>query len=167
LLSRLDALEFRADFVPVDLKEVLEAVSEPFRAGEPAMELSPYISDGEHMVAGDFELLARAFFNIIDNSLKHGGPGVSMSIRLERQSRWEIVRFADNGVGIHAALMPMMFERFHRGDAARTTPGAGLGLSIVQAVVEVHGGTIAAEPTPTGGTTIVVRLPTTVTPKTG
>jgi two-component system sensor histidine kinase CiaH len=63
--------------------------------------------------------------------------------------------------------MPLMFERFHRGDAARTTPGAGLGLSIAQAIVEVHGGSISAEPTADRGTTIVVRLPAVVTPKTG
>lgn len=167
LLSRLDALEFRADFEPVDLGEVLEAVSEPFVTADRPLAIEIARSAGRHEVQGDFELLARAFFNIIDNAAKHGGPGVSMSIELEQQGRWETLRFADHGVGMPAALMPQIFERFHRGDAARTTPGAGLGLSIVEAIVEVHGGTISAEPTPGGGTTIVVRLPAAETPKTG
>lgn len=167
LLSRLDALEFRADFVPVDLADVLAAVSDPFLSAEQPLEMTIAIGEGEHQVLGDFELLARAFFNIIDNAVKYGGPAVSMAIHLERQDRWEIVRFADHGVGMPAALVPMMFERFHRGDTARATPGAGLGLSIVQAIVEVHEGTIAAEPTPGGGMTIVVRLPAALTPKTG
>jgi heavy metal sensor kinase len=167
LLSRLDALEFRANFEPVDLSEVIEAVSEPFVTADRPFGLSIDYGKGKHEIQGDFELLARAFFNIIDNAVKHGGAGVTMSIQLERQGRWEHVRFADHGEGIPAALMPLMFERFNRGDAARTTPGAGLGLSIAQAIVEVHGGSISAEPTPDRGTTIVVRLPAVVTPKTG
>lgn len=159
LLSRLDAVELQTAFVPVDLDEVLAAVSEPFSTASPPMTVT-IESSGAHEVLGDFELLARAFFNIIDNAVKHGGSGVSVAIHLHREERWQIVRFVDDGVGIPTSLAPEMFERFRRGDAARSTPGAGLGLSIVQAIVEVHGGTIAAEaPTGGGGTTIVVRLP--------
>jgi signal transduction histidine kinase len=168
LLSRLDALEFRANFEPVDLDDVLEAVSAPFLMATPPLALTIESSGGGHEVQGDFELLARAFFNIIDNAAKHGGPAVSMSIHLDRRDNWQVVRLVDNGPGIPAAFMPTMFERFRRGDAARSTPGAGLGLSIVEAIVEVHGGSISAEPsTPAGGTTIVVRLPAVITPKAG
>lgn len=168
LLSRLDATRFRAGFEPVDLEDVLAAVREPFLTADKSVALTIECSAGAHLIQGDFELLARACFNLIDNAIKHGGPSVSMNVQLTHRAGMECLRFADDGIGIPEPLMTLGFERFRRGDHTRATAGSGLGLSIVQAIVEVHDGTIAiGATTPERGAAVTLCFPALNTPDTG
>ncbi|MBN8815905.1 MAG: HAMP domain-containing sensor histidine kinase [Sphingomonas sp.] len=114
-------------------------------------------SRGDTQTVGHAEAVFRIYRNLIDNALKHApgttpvdvtaGPGPQLSVR-------------DYGIGIAAEDMPHLFERFWRRDR-RASDGAGLGLGIVQRLVEAHGGTISVENAQGGGAKFTVRLPST------
>jgi two-component system sensor histidine kinase MprB len=106
--------------------------------------------------------LGRAVDNLIDNAVKYSPPGGPIEIRLtmaDRPGKQAELTVRDHGVGIAAEDLPHIFDRFYRGAEARGRPGSGLGLAIVRQVVEQHGGSIAAEAAPGGGTLMRVRLP--------
>ena len=96
-------------------------------------------------VHGDRELLFRALSNLVANALRHSG-GTRVTLACEKTKSGVRLVVADNGVGIPAADRARIFERFHRVDAARTTPGTGLGLAIVRQIARLHGGEVAYEP---------------------
>jgi two-component system sensor histidine kinase MprB len=99
--------------------------------------------------------LGRAVNNLIDNAVKYSPPGRPVEIRL----RGGELTVRDHGPGISAEDQPHIFDRFYRGAEARGRPGSGLGLAIVRQVVEQHGGRIAAEAAPGGGTLMRVHFP--------
>jgi signal transduction histidine kinase len=92
------------------------------------------------MVRGDRHLLSQALANLIDNALKYAGGG-EVSIRVLRRDGRAAVEVADRGPGIAATDRETVFDRFVRLEPSRTTPGNGLGLSLVRAVAHRHGGT--------------------------
>ena len=92
------------------------------------------------MVRGDRHLLSQALANLIDNALKYAGGG-EVSIRVLRRDGRAAVEVADRGPGIAAADRETVFDRFVRLEPSRSTPGNGLGLSLVRAVAHRHGGT--------------------------
>jgi two-component system, OmpR family, sensor histidine kinase MprB len=99
--------------------------------------------------------MGRAVDNLIDNAVKYSPPGLPVEVRLEGSE----LTVRDHGPGIAAEDLPHIFDRFYRGAEARGRSGSGLGLAIVRQVVEQHGGSIAAEAAPGGGTLMRVRLP--------
>jgi two-component system sensor histidine kinase MprB len=106
--------------------------------------------------------LGRAINNLIDNAVKYSPPGARIEIHLataDRPGEGAQLTVRDHGPGIAAEDLPHIFDRFYRGAEARGRPGSGLGLAIVRQVVEQHGGSIAAEAAPGGGTSMRVRLP--------
>jgi two-component system sensor histidine kinase MprB len=107
------------------------------------------------VVEGAPERLARAINNLLDNAAKHSPAGGAVEIAL----RDGVLTVRDHGPGIDPADLPHVFDRFHRGANARGRPGSGLGLAIVRQVAEAHGGTVALEPAPGGGTIARLTLP--------
>jgi signal transduction histidine kinase len=99
--------------------------------------------DRPHPVAGDPILLAQALSNLIDNALKYA-PAQGRIVVSVRGTAEGAVQMAvtDNGPGIRDSEKAKVVERFYRGDASRGTPGAGLGLSLVQAVAKLHGSSL-------------------------
>src|SRR5262249_54432985 len=103
--------------------------------------------------------------NLLDNALKFTPPQgrVSLDLRLDEASRLSILEVTDTGTGIAPHDLPRIFDRFYQGDKARERSGPsrslGLGLSICQAIVVAHGGTIDVASTLGRGTTFTVRLP--------
>jgi len=143
-LAEIDTGSRRSGFVRVDAAAVAAEMVEFY---EPAAELKGIAvscrSSGPTPVAGDPVLLAQALSNLIDNALKFGAPAgrINVTVGTRVDGTVEIV-VADNGPGISAADRPNATERFFRGDASRGTPGVGLGLSIVDAVARLHGGSL-------------------------
>ena len=90
-------------------------------------------------MSGDRVALERALMNLVENGLSHGAGDVVLSASADGGALRVAVR--DHGPGFDPEFAPHAFERFTRGDAARTGGGAGLGLSIVEAVARAHGGT--------------------------
>jgi heavy metal sensor kinase len=110
---------------------------------------------------GDEELIRRMILNLLDNAVKYTPAGGEISLALARQNGSAEIVVRDTGIGIPEAAQPRVFDRFYRVDKARARAmgGAGLGLSIAQWIVEVHGGAIKLASTPGQGSTFTVVLP--------
>ncbi len=107
------------------------------------------------VVEGNAERLRIAIRNLLDNAAKFGPPDGEVAVRLTGGE----LTVRDHGPGIEEADLPLVFDRFYRSLSARAVPGSGLGLAVTHEVVRGHGGTIAAEAAPGGGTLVRVRLP--------
>jgi len=113
------------------------------------------------MVLGDMNLLRQAVINLLNNACKYTPNGGQVKLHLFTQSHWAVIQVIDNGIGIPDADLPYIFERFYRVDKKRSrkTGGFGLGLSIVQQIVQSHGGKISIKSTFKEGTTLQIVLP--------
>lgn len=159
LLARLDAgRELRRDEVGLG-GLLVEAVSDAHAAG-PDHEWDLELPDDDLEVTGDRDRLAQALGNLLANARTHTPAGTHVVASLARVGDRARVTIADDGPGIPAATLPTVFERFARGDDARSriTGSTGLGLAIVAAIVEAHGGTVGVESVP-GATRFTVELP--------
>lgn len=110
---------------------------------------------------GDFRLLARAFGNLVENAIRYNHRGGRVTIDVTEAGSTICVKVIDQGIGISAADLPHIFERFYRVDRSRGrhTGGAGLGLAIVQHVVRQHRGDIQVTSSAGKGSTFTVTLP--------
>jgi signal transduction histidine kinase len=113
------------------------------------------------LILGDADRLRQALDNLLDNALRHTPPGGRVIVRVQPADGFARLTVADTGHGIVPEDLPHIFERFYRGDKsrARTTGGAGIGLTIVKHVVERHGGRIEVESAPGRGSMFTVVLP--------
>jgi signal transduction histidine kinase len=112
-------------------------------------------------VPADSDMLTRVFSNLCDNALRHTPAGGMVTVAAEQRDDTLLVSVTDTGEGIPPDALQRVFERFFRVDSARrsSTGGSGLGLTIVKAIIEAHGGTIWAENVPGAGARIVFTLP--------
>jgi two-component system, OmpR family, sensor kinase len=151
--ERTGSLVLRRD--PVDLLDL--AAGEADRLGRalgPAIE----VSGDPVVIVGDGDRLRQVLGNLAANSAAAGATKARVHVTAERTAA--TVEFADDGPGFPPELVDRLFERFVRGDQSRTGSGAGLGLSIVRAVVAAHGGEVAVgNGPPLGGAVVTVRLP--------
>jgi signal transduction histidine kinase len=102
--------------------------------------------------------------NLLDNAIKYSPGGGEVLLTVEAQAgptgRWAVLTVRDQGIGIPAADLPRLFERFHRAEnVVGRIGGTGIGLALVRQTVESHGGTIAVESQESVGTTFTVHLP--------
>ncbi|MFF4397713.1 sensor histidine kinase [Streptomyces sp. NPDC001480] len=161
LLARLDAgrpLERR----PVDLTHlVLDAVTDA-RAAGPGHRWTMELPEEPVTVTGDAHRLQQVLANLLANARLHTPAGTKVSVSLETDGAEARLEVHDDGPGVPEEVRPGVFERFTRAEHRRRTDasggGAGLGLAIVAAVVEAHGGAVGLESRP-GSTTFTVRLP--------
>jgi two-component system, OmpR family, manganese sensing sensor histidine kinase len=109
----------------------------------------------------DPDLLRQGIFNLLDNACKYACNGSIIHLKLSTKNRSAIIQVEDSGIGIPPADLPHIFDRFYRVDTARTraTGGFGLGLSIVQQIVQVHGGRISVASVVDVGTTVTLEFP--------
>ena len=117
---------------------------------------------GDSLVTGDPERLRQAFWNLLSNAIKFTPRDGRVTVRVETNGPNVEVIVNDTGLGINPDFLPHIFERFTRDDSSSTRPsrGLGLGLSITRQLLELHGGSIAAESPGVGkGSTFTVRLP--------
>jgi two-component system, OmpR family, sensor kinase len=160
LLARTDqgrALEKE----PVDLVRIAREAAGDFAAADPERPLARDL-EGSAVVTGDPIRLRQAIDNLLANVRAHTPSGTPARVSVQRNGTWAEVTVADEGPGIPSEAQPRIFERFWRGDPSRgrtAAGGAGLGLSIVDALVRAHGGTIAVESAPGRGTAFTMRLP--------
>jgi signal transduction histidine kinase len=108
---------------------------------------------------GDKGKLQRVLSNLLDNAIKYTTPGGKIIVSSEEVDKKVIISIHDTGIGISEDEISRIFERFYRGDKSRSIPGAGLGLSLVQAIVRSHGGEIKVSSSSGVGSTFTVSLP--------
>jgi two-component system OmpR family sensor kinase len=120
-------------------------------------------------VSGDAERLRQVLDNLLANVRAHTPAGTRTVVRVAADGDAAVLEVSDDGPGLSAEEAARVFERFYRADPSRSrqSGGAGLGLSIVAAIVGVHGGTVVASPRPGGGTTFTIRLPLPPVPAAG
>ena len=146
-----------------DWQSVEEVVGAAIRAAQPAlggMAVHTDIPADLPLVEFDAVLMERVLVNLLENAVKYGAPPFQFSARVTPSSLLLTVR--DHGPGLPPALRGReaeLFEKFTRGQPESATPGVGLGLAICKAIVDAHGGQIAASDAPSGGAQFEVTLP--------
>jgi two-component system OmpR family sensor kinase len=108
---------------------------------------------------GDADLLAQAVVNLVDNAIKYTSPGDRIEVRAREASGGVALEVADTGPGVPEPDLPHIWEELYRSPGARSVPGSGLGLALVRAVVERHGGTVEAQSWVGHGTVVRILLP--------
>lgn len=162
-LSEVGAFEYRRE--ALDLAALL--ASEVHKWREPLAQAGMTIVGdipAAMTIEGDSVRLRQLLRNLFNNSLRHAEGASQLHVGLHVLRSSAVLTLADNGVGVGDAALPMLFERFWRGDNARSraTGGSGLGLAICRSIVEAHGGSIGAAPTHTAtprGLAIRITLP--------
>lgn len=151
---------YRLELETFSLQEMMESLLEELAdlAEQNQIQLSSTVG-AEVELEADQWLITQLLVNLLNNAIKYGRPGGSVTVSAEGNDWKTVIRIADDGIGISSQDLPHIFERFYRADRARNRTGSGLGLSIVQWIVQVHHGSIAAESELGKGTTFSVTLP--------
>ncbi|MEU0531592.1 HAMP domain-containing sensor histidine kinase [Amycolatopsis tolypomycina] len=144
----------------LDLADVVVAAATRARSRVPDIEVALDVTSV--WVSGRPAALQRAVLNLVDNAGKWSPADQPVGVRLRAEGAWAVLEVDDAGPGIDAADVPRVFDRFYRADSARALPGSGLGLSIVQRVVDAHGGRVTVARSPRGGALLRVDLPAAV-----
>lgn len=138
-ISGIEAENRAAAFRTVDLIEIAKSVVELFDAAAEEKNVRIEVSgDGGTFVAGDRDLLFDAVANLVDNAIKHGRESGQVTVNVTRSDGFATIAISDDGPGIPAGEHQNVFKRFYRLERSRFTPGNGLGLSLVAAVVRLH-----------------------------
>src|SRR5436190_6173705 len=151
------AIELHREMVP--LSDIVSRAVDLYRdtADAKGVALESRVDD-RVVVSIDRLRLEQVAANLLDNAIKYTPAGGQVQISAGREGSHAVLRVRDTGIGIPAAELPRIWERLFRGDQSRTERGLGLGLSLVKAVVEAHGGTVTVESTPGHGSTFSVNL---------
>lgn len=143
-IAQVEGASPRAGFRDVDLSSVIEAVADAYLLDAEAAGhcLIAAVEPGI-IVRGDQELLTQAAANLVENALRHTPQGTRIVIHLSSDAEiGRCLTVEDDGPGVDAADLPRLKDRFYRGERSRTSPGNGLGLSLVAAVAELHGASL-------------------------
>src|SRR5262249_10324538 len=97
--------------------------------------------------------------NLLDNAIKFGRAGDRVELRASEDGATVVVEVADTGPGIPETDLPHVWEELYRGQGARAVPGSGLGLALVHAIIQRHGGQVSVRSRAGQGTVFTVRLP--------
>jgi signal transduction histidine kinase len=145
-IAEVEAGAQRAAFRPVDLSAVVATVAEAFApsAEEAGYALVAEVAAGV-VVHGDRELLTQMLVNLVENALRYTPPGTQVRLLLRDEAGCDVLAVEDNGPGVPEAEHALVLRRFYRLDHSRSTPGSGLGLSLVAAVAELHGAELRLE----------------------
>src|SRR5262249_53332396 len=145
---------------PVPLAALLAEVVELYEDVAEEKGVTVALENAEDVtVDGDRDRLRQAFANLLDNAIKYPPAGGRVRVAVSRETDRAVVVVEDTGAGISADHLPRIWERLYRADPSRSERGLGLGLSLVKAFVEAHGGTVEAESEPGRGSRFIARLP--------
>lgn len=161
-LAQLEIGELERE--PVDLNEILEEVfmvaEEDPRAADRRLNLSiPKAPWPLPKINGDRDLLFLATFNLLDNAIKYTRPGDTIELRAFESGPIVTIEIADTGPGIAEDELPYVWDELYRGHATRGVEGSGLGLTLVRAIIERHGGQTTIRSRAGQGTVVAVRVP--------
>jgi len=150
---------------PVDIGSVAAEVVELYADAAQAKGVSLAQETGTAVaVPGDGARLRQVIANLVDNAIKYTPAGGRVVVGLARNGEYATVTVRDTGAGIEPEDLPRIWERLYRGDRSRSSRGLGLGLSVVKAFVEAHGGRVTVQSSREAGTVFTVHLPLGIAP---
>lgn len=168
-VSRIQAGDLRLDISDVNMNRLLERIAQDYRTQTTEHQIEVDLPDELPLVSGDEERLRQVFTNLLGNAIKYSPDGGLIRIGAWVDKRAEnddkkprlVVYVADAGIGIPDDELPKIFDRFYRIDTSlrRRTAGVGLGLFLINAIVEAHKGEIWVRSEVNKGTTFSVALP--------
>jgi PAS domain S-box-containing protein len=163
-ISRIVSGKLRIEMRPVDLGPIVRSALDAVRPATTNKNITvrPMIPLGVGLVQGDADRIEQVVWNLLANAVKFTDPGGSIEVNLRQAEQHAEIVVKDTGQGIAADFLPHVFDRFRQADGgtSRKHGGLGLGLALVRALTEAHGGTVdATSGGPGRGATFTVRLP--------
>jgi len=160
-LSRIETGQLAIERAPVDVSALVGRVVEEAQLLLQRRQIEVQRPREAVMVDGDALRLEQVFHNLVQNSVKYSAAGTPVRVTLSQQAGTVCVAVSDRGIGIPAAALPRLFERYYRAAnvAESSARGMGIGLSVVKEIVELHGGRVLVESTEGTGSTFTVCLP--------
>ena len=160
-VSQIEAHGIRIEPAQVDVQSLFVRAADRLRIAHRDRPLSLSLDGDPGMIAADPGRVEQVLINLVDNAVRYSASGSPVVIELRATEREVQFSVTDQGIGIPAEEAERIFQRFYRVDnsAARRAKGTGLGLFIVRAIVQAHGGRIWVESTPGQGSTFQVVLP--------
>lgn len=161
IISQTEAGLFPTSQEELDLLEVAQQTIDIFLPTAEAQGITLKFSSDQKksFLKANRTAMQRMLGNLVDNAIKFTPPGGRVEIRITEETGRLSLIVSDTGSGIQPQDKEKIFKRFYRGDGSRSTPGNGLGLSLVRAIVIAYGGTIEVESTPGNGTTFRIDFP--------
>lgn len=159
-LSRSDSGRLVLEKSSVDLSEICSMVAEQqvSAAEEKNITIEANIAR-DIVVEGDEAMIIRVLLNLVDNAVKYGRENGKLKISLEKEGSYAVCTVEDDGIGISEEEIQKIWERFYRVDSSRSEEGAGLGLSMVEALVKAHGGKVDVNSVLGEGSVFTVSFP--------
>lgn len=164
-LAQADTKRLKLNLNTINLKHLLENILAQFKivAAQKDIALINHFPDEDIQIEADSVRISQVIHNLLQNAANYSEVGGKIEVRMLASANEVVLSIQDNGIGIPSDKLPYIFDRFYRTDESRTrsTGGAGLGLAIAKAIVELHGGTIhvASSGTTTEGTRFDIHLP--------
>jgi two-component system OmpR family sensor kinase/two-component system sensor histidine kinase BaeS len=170
-LAQAETGQLQLNLAPIDLAKLVQDTAATFGPVAEAAEITLSVESPDRLasVQADAARMGQVLHNLLDNALRHTPAGGTITLRAgceehpQNEGAYCWLAVQDTGDGISAEDLPHVFDRFYKADRARSraTGGAGLGLAIVRAIVEAHGGqiSVASDGVPGQGSTFTVRLP--------
>ena len=163
-LSRIVAGKMALSMESLSIRDVLVDTIDTVRPAAEAKDvrLEAHLDQDVAAFSADAHRLQQAFSNVLTNALKFTRANDLITVTLRSANDWAEIQVADTGAGIRRDVLPFVFDRFRQADSSTTRRhgGLGLGLAIVRHIVELHGGTVAADSPGEGrGATFTIRLP--------
>lgn len=145
---------------PVDLLELSQAVQTAFEPELAKKQLSCTVEGDSTIISGDQKRLHQVIFNLVSNAIKYSAEGGHIHISVTDGEKAVTLTVEDQGIGIPEKDLPLIFERFYRTDRSRNrkTGGAGIGLTIVKAIIHAHNGKISVESKEGYGSRFIITL---------
>jgi len=145
---------------PIDITEMIRDVTELYSsvAEDKGVNISLRMTEESLIIAADRSRLQRALANLLDNALKFTPSGGWVALTTQRTENTVEITIADSGIGIGDEDLPHVYERFYRADRSRSTPGTGLGLSLVRSIIHAHHGTMTITSEENSGTQVSIAL---------
>ncbi len=158
-ISEAETGTMRLQLEPLNLAELVQQTVDLYEDLAEDRGLSIHVDTPEDVsVHGDRRRLRQVLANLVDNAVKYSPAGGRIQLRTAREGRDAVVTVEDTGIGIAPEELPRIWERLYRGDKSRSERGLGLGLSLVRAIVQAHGGTVTAQSRLGEGASFEVRL---------
>lgn len=139
-IARIESGTHDRQWADVDLRPLLEDAWELYQAVGEEKDIVVHLASASGSLRGDRDLLFQALCNLLDNAIKYSPPGSEVTIAVEESADGLGISVADRGPGVPAAEREKVMDRFYRSASVSTVAGSGLGLSLVKAIVEHHGG---------------------------